>query len=214
VKKIKKLLPNPIASLIDPSRQPLANQDGSVIVLVLMVLVIMTVIGIVSSDTVVTENFIIRNEGIHKQNINLVQSALMQGLQQYMQIDDSDPANFDPTASATDWINDRNNTSSSANEHLINTIWYETMFTQRCLNANNSRVASSLPLLTTRGENGNGNLRYAMVGWQVVPGESLKLGKPIWRQGRILAEYVSADAGGKDNGFGMLREEMGIKRQW
>jgi hypothetical protein len=42
----------------------------------------------------------------------------------------------------------------------------------------------------------------------------LKLGKPIWRQGRILAEYVSADAGGKDNGFGMLREEMGIKRQW
>jgi hypothetical protein len=216
VKKIKKLLPNPIASLIDPSRQPLANQDGSVIVLVLMVLVIMTVIGLVSSDTLVTENFIVRNEGIHKQNVSLVESALIQGLQEYMQIDDSDPANFDPDASSTDWINDRNNTASSDNEYLINTIWYQTTFTQRCLNANNSRVSSSLsmPLLTERGENGNGNLRYAMVGWQVVPGESVKLGKPIWRQGRILAEYVSADAGGKDNGFGMLREEMGIKRKW
>jgi hypothetical protein len=201
---------------MDPKMQPYANQDGSVIVLVLMVLVIMTVIGLVSSDTVVTENFIVRNEGIHKQNVYLVQSALMQGLQDYMQIDDSDPANFDPDVSSTDWINDRNNTAVGDNEYHINIDWYDTdpPYTQACLNDKNSKVANSLPLLDTRGEKDNGNLRYALIGWQAVPGESLKLGKPIWHQGRILAEYISKDAGGKDDGFGMLREEIGVKRQW
>ena len=46
--------------------QVLDNQQGSVIVLVLLVLTIMTVLGIVSSDSVVTENFIVRNVGIHQ----------------------------------------------------------------------------------------------------------------------------------------------------
>ena len=35
-----------------------------------------------------------------------------------------------------------------------------------------------------------------------------------WRQGRIISEYVSADAGGNDNGNGMLRMEIGVKRMW
>ena len=60
---------------------PIANQNGSVMVLALMIMAVMMVIVIASSDTVVTENFIIRNVGIHKENVNLVESALMQGLQ-------------------------------------------------------------------------------------------------------------------------------------
>ena len=58
---------------------PIANQNGSVMVLALMIMAIMMVIGITSSETAITENFIIRNVGIHRENVNLVESALMRG---------------------------------------------------------------------------------------------------------------------------------------
>lgn len=193
---------------------PLANQNGSMIVLVLMVLAIMSVIAIVSSDAVVTENFIIRNVGIHKQNAHLVDSALMEGLQAFLQIPNDDPDNFDPGGSI--WINSRNDAWTTGNVNG----WYETDFTGRRLVGANSIDAAAMPLLAVRGEAANGNLRYALVGWQPVQygpagSESLKVsGQPTWRAGRLLAEYVSSDGGGNDNGFGLLRMEIGVRQAW
>jgi Tfp pilus assembly protein PilX len=201
----------------------LDNQQGSVIVLVLLVLTIMTVLGIVSSDSVVTENFIVRNVGIHQQNVSILDSALMVGLQQFMQISDAVAGNFAANGGPNSaWFNDMHNTSPSTGdpEEFINTTWYENTFTRRCLDAANSRDANTLPLLASRGENANGNLRYAVVGFEPVDlgsmgGESLVVGSGAnWRQGRIISEYVSADAGGNDNGNGMLRMEIGVKRMW
>ncbi len=191
----------------------LDNQNGSVLVLVLMVLVIMTVIGIASTNMVVTENVIIRNVGIHKQNVNLLESALTQGLQEFMQIGVDDPANFDPALDV--WINDINNTAPGVGdpEEFINTIWYETNFTRRCLDAGNSRNANTLQLLLARGENGNANLRYAVLGFRPDP-ESDLMAPTITGLGRILAEYVSTDAGNNDNGFGLMRMEIGVKQEW
>ena len=83
---------------------PIGNQNGSVMILALMIMAIMMVIGISSSDTAITENFIVRNVGIHKENVNLVESALMLGLQTFMQIRDNNPDNFDPDISNTDWL--------------------------------------------------------------------------------------------------------------
>ncbi len=194
-------------------RHPLANQDGSVIVLVIMVLAIMTVIGIVSSDTVVTENFIIRNVGIKKQNENLVESALMQGLQEFMHLDTNNPANFD--AAAVVWITNQNDVPTVANPLPDSARWYERSFTGPCLNTNNSNAASSLALLNARGEAGNGNLRYGVIGFGNVDGEIPCNGTdPCWRRGRIVAEYASVDGGGDDNGFGLMRMEIGVKRFW
>ena len=200
-----------------------SKENGSVIVLVLMVLTIMTVLGIVSSESVVTENFIIRNVGIHQQNISILDSALMEGLQRFMQISDADPDNFAANGGPNSaWINDVNNTAPAAGdpEEFINTIWYENTFTQRCLNPGNSMDAATLDILTDRAENANGNLRYALVGFGPVDlgnmgGESLVVGAGAnWREGRIISEYVSADAGGNGNGNGMLRMEIGVKRMW
>ena len=204
-----------------------SNQNGSVIVLVLMVLTIMTVIGIVSSETLMTENFIVRNVGLRQQNISMLDSALMIGLQEFMQISDADPFNFDPNGPNGAWINDMNITTVGSPEEFINTIWYQDIYTQRCLTAANSTDANAnggffntLPLLADRGENVNGNLRYATVGFGPVDlgssgSESLVVGGGAnWREGRILSEYVSADGGGNDNGSGMLRMEIGVKRMW
>ena len=203
----------------------LANEDGSVIVLVLMALVTLTVIAIVSSDSLVTENFIVRNLAIRKQNVYLLDSALMRGYQEFMQIPDTNTANFNPNAGPNAaWINDVNNDPPTGGdpEEFINTIWYENIFSQRCLGAANSQVENTVPLLTTRGENVTAGLRYAIVGWAPVNlgngGGSTSIvitpNQPNWHAGRLMAEYVSADAGGNDNGFGMLRQEMGLRRKW
>lgn len=210
---VKIAKPNSIKT--DPQNHrfhPINNQNGSVLVLTLMIMVIMAVIGIASTDTVVTENFIMRNVGIHKENINIVEAALMEGLQTFMQIPDSNPANFDPNASNTDWINNRTDAWTTAN-------WYNTGDVSTLLNANNSLSANALDTLGNRGE-ANAVLRYAVVGWEpskIATGGSESLvvgGGAVWHDGRILGEYVSTDGGGNDNGNGWLRMELGVKRQW
>jgi hypothetical protein len=211
----------PVAS--DPQGRapgPIANDNGSVMVLALMIMAVMMVIAITSSDTVVTENYIIRNVGIHKENLNLVESALMEGLQMFYQIPDNDPDNFDPNRFNTDWINNRTDAWTTG-------AWYDRGDVSTMLNANNSIDANDdglgnnwLATLANRGEAANGGLRCAIVGWApwTFPtggSTSLVMGTgPIWHTGRVLGEYVSADAGGADNGNGMLRMELGLRRQW
>jgi Tfp pilus assembly protein PilX len=190
--------------------RPLANEDGSIMVLVLMVLVIMTAIGIVSSNTVITENVVIRNAAIYRENVNLVESALMEGLQRFMQIDPNDPTNYS-SDTPNDWINPYSGVFDNAPGTPG---WYETNFNGRVLNANNSLDANAMPLLATRGENLNGNLRVALVGWDSVNLGSNKMGQPVMRKGLCVAEYVSLDALGNDNGYGLLRMEIGIRRMW
>lgn len=195
-----------------PLRQP-DNQEGSVIVIALMVLAIMTVIGLMSADTTVTENFIIRNAGIHKQNVNLVESALMEGLQDLIQIDASDPDNLSPDKASDDWIvSDDNAWTEDA--------WYDSDYANRLLDDSNSDIpelisnnnTNSMSMLNIRGEEGAGNLRIAVVGWDSAPGASLKATGPTRKAGRVLGEYVSTDGGGNENGFGMLRMEIGVER--
>ena len=80
------IVQNPISNKARKPASSLGNQNGSVIVIVLMILTVMTVLGIASSDSLVTENFIVRNTGIHQQNLSLLDSALMEGLQRFMQM--------------------------------------------------------------------------------------------------------------------------------
>lgn len=200
---------------------PLANENGSILILVLMILVIMTVIGIVSSNTVITENFIIRNAAIHRENVNLVESALLIGLQRFMQIDPNDKDNFDPNRFPNDWINPATGVFANAPGTPG---WYETNFNGQVLNAANSIDANQLildanplndiGLLATRGEALNGNLRVALVGWESVNLGSKKMGQPVMHKGRCVAEYISLDPVGNDNGYGLLRMEIGLRKEW
>jgi hypothetical protein len=191
---------------------PLANQDGSIIIIALMVLVIMTVIGLMSSDTVVVENFIIRNQAIYKQNMNMVDAAMMEAFQRFMQIPPDSPNIVDVDGSALPWVNDMHDAWAAVN-------WYTINSSARLLDATNSLAINTAANLADRGENAAGNLRAAFVGWETVPlpeggSESLGVGsnEPVWRAGRILSEYVSL-GGGADHGYGMLRMEIGLKRR-
>lgn len=189
------------------------NQEGSIIIIALMALVIMTVIGLMSSQTVVTENFIIRNQGIYKQNINMVEAALMEGLQLFMELEADDPDIVDVNTSGLAWINNMGDAWAAFD-------WYTQDSSDRILDAGNSLAINTPQILGDRGEAAAGNLRTAFVGWGIVtlPGggsESLAVGSndPVWRQGRLMSEYVSRTGGGADHGYGLLRMEIGVRRK-
>lgn len=183
------------------------------ILVALMALVIMTVIGLISSNTVVTENFITRNQGIYKINVNMVEAAIMEGFQEFMQRPVDDPALVDVDSVTNDYIND------IKDPWAANT-WYATDSSARVLVPATALDITTPQALIDRGEAGGGNLLVSFVGWEtVIPrseggSASLKGGSTagaIVRQGRILGEYASR-ADGADNGFGMMRMEIGVQR--
>ena len=59
----------------------LKNEEGSVIIMALVVLVALTMIGIVSTDNTVVELQIVRNETIYRQNFYRAESAAISGAQ-------------------------------------------------------------------------------------------------------------------------------------
>ena len=106
------------------------SEEGSIIVVALMVLAIISVIGVMATETVVTENYIIRNVAIHKQNINLAEGAIMEGIQTARMLDPVSQMN--PNSSSTDWINSDEDTWTQED-------WYDNCAI-RLLDANNSIV--------------------------------------------------------------------------
>jgi hypothetical protein len=65
-------------------RGPDCHQNGSIILIVLMLMVIMSTIGIASSNISVSENFIVRNAAIRKQNTQIVDAVAFEALQRVM----------------------------------------------------------------------------------------------------------------------------------
>ncbi|MCU0599125.1 MAG: pilus assembly PilX N-terminal domain-containing protein [Desulfobacterales bacterium] len=213
MKLVFEKIPNQMALEKRSVRNPLANENGSIIIVALMVLVIMTVIGLLSADTVQVENFIIRNQAIYKQNMSMADAAMMEAFQRFMQIPPDSPNIVDVDGSALAWVNDMHDPWAAVD-------WYNVDTSARLLDATNSLAINTAANLADRGENAAGNLRAAFVGWETVPlpgggSESLGVGsnEPVWRAGRIMSEYVSLGGGGADHGYGMMRMEIGIKRR-
>jgi Tfp pilus assembly protein PilX len=78
---------------------PLKNEDGSVIVMAMIILVLLTLIGISSTDNTVIENQIVRSEALYRQNLYRAESAIIE-LAQFMEDNDiTSPA-------AYDWLTD------------------------------------------------------------------------------------------------------------
>lgn len=186
------------------------NREGSIIVIALMLLAIMTIIGISATDTAVTESFIIRNMAIRKQNISLVETAAVEALQDLIQTTDTDNLRENlPSPPRFSWINPDDSWAAAGND----TDWYDEMYAGRVLDADanwmvpNSVLNDNLSLINTRGEKGNNPLRVALVGWDAAPGSSLKYTGATRKKGRILAEYVSPDNG-------LVRLEVGIERKF
>ena len=80
----------------------LNNEQGSAIVIALIVLVILTIIGIVSTSDTVFELQIVRNEAIYRRNFYRAESAIVESGQR---LETSIPADSLPTTTTYKWLN-------------------------------------------------------------------------------------------------------------
>ncbi len=69
----------------------LKNEEGSAIVIALMILMVVTIIGVSSSNTTTVELQIVRNDGIYKQNLYLAEAAAQEAIQRIWNVSRSDP---------------------------------------------------------------------------------------------------------------------------
>jgi hypothetical protein len=171
------------------------NQTGSAMVIALMVLLLLTLAGIAATNLAVTESFIVRNSGIHKQNLQLAEMAALEGLREILTRNGAEEL-IAGAVSAPVWIRDRNlwNNNPTLNQPL-----HDDSFP---LTDNNS-AAAQFGTLVVRGEAADEPLRYYFVGWRDMPGASLKMTGAMWRQGRVISVYDS-------DRFGLASVEVGV----
>jgi hypothetical protein len=192
------------------------NDRGTVILIALMTLALMTIVGVSAISMSTSEALCVRNIGIHKQNLRLVESAVMEGLQRVVDMEfDGAISDLNPKMTTQPWIQDDEDWEVSMEKQ-----WCSTTSTGPVLSADNSTVPEGVingtamdnMILSQRGELDDGNLfaapiRYALIGWDTAPKCTLKATAPARRSGRLLAEYVSEN-------YGILRLEIGLERKF
>ncbi len=184
---------------IEPAAR--AGDKGSIILVVLMVLVLLTLGGIAATDLVITESHIVRNTAIHKQNLQLAEMAALEGLR--FILTENDPRDLAPGgAGVPDWFRD---VSVWDNDPTKNSS-YPNGFP---LTDDNSTApaAELLGLLDQRGETADTPLRYYFVGWRTAPNSSLVMTATQWQQGRVIAVYDS-------DRYGLASVELGVIKRF
>ena len=80
----------------------LNNEEGSAIVMAMIVLAMLTIIGIVSSSNTVFELQIVRNEAIYRRNFYRAESAIVEAAQR---LETSSAADLLPISTSYNWLN-------------------------------------------------------------------------------------------------------------
>ena len=79
----------------------LRNEDGSIMVIALVLLVLLTFLGMSATTTSTIEVQIARNDRLYKQNFYLAEGAALLALQR---LDDAAPANMIPGSTTFTWL--------------------------------------------------------------------------------------------------------------
>jgi len=186
-------------------RPALTNQNGSVIVIALLVLVILTLGGITATQRTITESFTVRNTAIHKQNIYIAEAAAMEAARIVLDVQDFEAIR---PGQDHDWIRDR--TAWNDNPQDPDTGDPDSY----PLNDDNSMVPQGADnILNARGfadDPGDPGVtfRYYFVGWEDGGiGESLDISEDVrWRLGRAVGVFNSQNFGNKTIEIGLRIE--------
>lgn len=174
-----------------------ANPNGSVIVIALLMLVLLTIAGISGIKMAVTESYIVRNTAIHKQNLQLAEIAAREGLQRIVNLDDAAALTPDSGASA-DWLLRRRDDPEDDGDGLAALEPGHKVAVAETVTENE--------VLKQRGENGE-VLSYYFVGWETRPGGSLKMTDTRWRLGKVVGVYNSEN-------YGRAAVELGVTKRF
>ena len=185
----------PVSSLFRKCGPVLKNRDGSVMVIVIIILALLTLAGISATNMSITESYIVRNTGIYKQNVALAEMAALEGVRRLL--DENNPALLDPDRLPNDWLNPK-----SMNQD----------FNTLVLTDNNSVVpagviSGDINVIGRRGETAATPLRYYFAGWAPPAKNSLKATGPSWKTGKVVGSYSSGS-------YGRVRVEIGIKKKF
>ncbi|MBS3757467.1 MAG: hypothetical protein KGY61_02280 [Desulfobacterales bacterium] len=171
------------------------DQSGSVIVVALLLLVVMTLVGVTATDTVVTEDLIIRNVGLHQQNVNLVTAGAMEGFQEILTAPGAELQQINEGGAGgsgiLSWSNAMSTWDGSGNldEDFCNPNTDQQLDSSINWKVPESIQDGDITLINTRGETASDPLRIALIGWDVVG--TLKTGGQKIYTGVLLSEYLS-----------------------
>ena len=221
-------------------RTYIRNENGSMIVIVLMLLTIMSIIGIASTNTTVTENFIVRNTSIRKQNLQMLDAV---AIEVFQNINDSsfylddiarylEPQQTNPKRTPHyEWALDRDLWLGAGNLYED---WYDPTSAGRMLVGagdliipnKNSEVPQSIisgvddsgigQILNERGEfppNADASpIRYALVGWTFDPSsaDNLNIGGASGQFPMYTANILTEYV---SEDYGVMRLIVGLKKR-
>ncbi len=163
------------------------HEGGSIILVVLLILTLLTVAGISATYMSTTESFIVRNATIHKQNLQMAEAAAYVGARRILNLDEEPQK---------DWIFDINDDPAE------NTRFYELGAGEKI----DDNVEIYTPyLLEQRGEAGDETLWYYFV-WTFLPDIDETEGKfTDDHEGKVVGVYNSRT-------YGRAAVEVGIRK--
>ncbi len=154
------------------------DRSGSVLVIVLLVLMLISIGGISAINLAVFESQVIRNSGLYRQNLFLAETAAQTGAR--IVLNERDPSRLLPGErdwiwGMDDWLS-RAGTSLPDNGYAVFGDFSE----------------ETLRILEQRGEAGKDTLRWYAAGWKDVSGESIRVSNNAgWRKGIVVGVYDS-----------------------
>lgn len=170
------------------------NEKGSVIVIVIIILALLTIGGIMATNSSITESYIVRNSGIYAQNIELAEAAALEGMRDILTM--TTAAQLAPGAQA--WMHDHNTWDDNPADQTLN-------------NANSvvptAITNDDITVIKDRGETADDPLRFYFVGWTPGAKESLKSTGPTIKEGKVVGVYRS-------KAYGRVRIEVGVLKKF
>lgn len=195
------------------ARSILAGQQGSVLVIALLVLVLMSLGGITATQRSVTESFTIRNTALHKQNVYLAETAALEGVRRILDVRSFEalqPGEEHHWIRAESTWNDNPGQADASDLDSYPLVLLDP--TDPDDDGGNAWPAQGgTGILQQRGEvqfDGDTvtetTLRYYAVGWRDTPGEEMGLSQEaLVRTGRVVGVYNSDRYGRKTVEFGL-----------
>ncbi|MCF8113572.1 MAG: pilus assembly PilX N-terminal domain-containing protein [Desulfotignum sp.] len=153
------------------------NENGSALVLVMIIMAVLTIIGVSVINTATVENSIVHNERIYQENFYLAESAALEAVQQ-LDLAPDDKLN-DKTFSSFVWLkkkDDNLDMSDIANWNITT-------------NAAKLSFNVDFPLLP------QGDFMYAVVQTGIVPGASLDMTATSHSYGYVVRGYSESNNG-------------------
>lgn len=181
-------------------KKSIKNEEGYAIVLAILMLAILMVAGVLSSNSTITDLGAARSVIISSQNLAAADSAAMTAIQLIENQTNIDE--LDPDTSAWGWLNYEGEipTADDENASGYNAKWGDK-------DKNGADLSASLNKVSSRFSSEGGKLKYRTVGWSSTRGASLGGYAATLKECYVRGVYYTPSKG-------IFSVEMGYKKRF